>query len=58
MGSVSEALARPDEGEALICQDDHDISRQQVRQRIEVTSAHLEPRELNAAGWAHSVDLW
>lgn len=57
-GSVCEALARPDEGEALTRQDDHDISRQQVRQRIEVMSAHPEPMKLNAAGWAHAVALW
>lgn len=28
MGSVCEALARPDEGEALTGRDDHDLSRQ------------------------------
>lgn len=46
MGSVFEALAGPDEGEALTGLDGHDLSRQPVRQRIEVTSAHPEPENL------------
>lgn len=58
MGSVCEALAGPDEGEALTGRDDHDLSRQPVRQRIEVTSAHPEPTKLNAIGWACFMDLW
>ncbi|CAJ1077541.1 Hypothetical predicted protein, partial [Xyrichtys novacula] len=51
MGSVCEALVRPDEGEALTGPDDRDLSRQLARQRIEVTSAHLQPAELKAAAW-------
>lgn len=54
---VSEAIAGLDEGEALTGPDDHDLSRQPARQRIEVTSALPEPTKLNAAGSARS-SLW
>lgn len=55
---MCEALAGPDEGEALTGQDGRDLSRQPARQGIEVTSAYPEPTQLNAAGWARFVDLW
>ena len=58
MGSVCEALAGPDEGETLTGRDDHDLSRQPARQRIEVTSALTEPTKLNTAGSACFVVLW
>lgn len=52
MGSVCEALARPDEEEALTGRDDHDLSRQPAMQRIEATSAQLEPTK------PCFMDLW
>lgn len=57
MGSVCKALAGPDEGEALTGRDDHDLSRQPARQRIEVTSAITETTKLNASGEVRFVDL-
>lgn len=57
MGSMCEALAGPGDGEALTGRDDHDLSRQPARQRIEVTSARPEQTKVKAAGWASFCGL-